>query len=215
MSVWFVLAFVLTNIFLDLAPGSAVGRVVAEGMGKGVMGAQGAIIGIVLADLLWCFLAVSALFTTMVMVPPLMYAMKWLGLACLVWLLGRSLRHAVVGRGVIPVRPIESNGFWPSLREGFALQTAHPTVMVFYFAVLSVFAGSRAGWEIRMIDLGLFAVILEWPVFSLYALLAAEAARAAGRKGLKTIGESIAALLLIAGTGMVAVPSIDDTTRNR
>ena len=54
----------------------------------------------------------------------------------------------------------------------------HPTVMIFFFALLSVFAGSRAGWTLRMVDFGLFAVILEWPVFSLYAFLASEAAQA-------------------------------------
>lgn len=210
MSVWLVVAFVVTNILLDLAPGSAVGRIVAEGMGKGVIGSQGLIIGIVLADLVWCFFALSALFMTMVLVPPLLYGAKWLGLACLLWLLARSLRHAIVGRGVIPVEPREAAGFRASLAEGFSQQMSHPTVMLFFFAVLSVFAGSRAGWTLRMFDLGLFAVILEWPVFSLYAFCASEAARAAARPGAKSLGEAIAALLLIAVTGMVAVPSPRD-----
>lgn len=210
MSVSLVVVFVLTNILLDLAPGSAVGRIVAEGMGRGVLRSQGLILGIVLADLVWCFFAFSALFMTMMLVPPLLYGAKWAGLACLVWLLGRSLRHAIVGRGVIPVEPHRGSGFRQAVVEGFSLQMTHPTVMIFFFALLSVFAGSRAGWTLRMVDFGLFAVILEWPVFSLYAFLASEAARAAARPGLKTLSESISALLLIAVTGMVAVPSSRD-----
>ena len=76
MSIWFLVAFVLTNVFLDLAPGSAVQRVVAEGMAKGLLGAQAAILGVLAADFIWCFLAISALFTVMETVPLLLYGAK-------------------------------------------------------------------------------------------------------------------------------------------
>lgn len=204
---WLVFAFVLTNIFLDLAPASAVERVVSEGAAKGVVGAQPAIVGILLADLLWCFLAISALFTVMVMVPPLLYWTKWIGLVCLLFLLGRSLRIAIVGRGVHPIVRCRRESASRSFRSSFRQQMTQPTAMIFFFAVLSVFAGSRFGWEIRLMDLGFFAVVLEWPVFALYAFCGAEAARAAERPGRKSIGEAIASLVLLSATGMVAVPS--------
>ena len=68
----------------------------------------------------------------------------------------------------------------------------HPTV-IFFFAPLPVFAGSRTGTgPLRMVDFGLFAVILEWPVFSLSRHWRPEAARAKRRsQRLKTLGESI------------------------
>jgi len=204
---WLIFAFVLINLFLDLAPASAVERTVAEGMAKGVIGAQGVILGILAADLLWCFFAISALFTVMVLVPPLLYAAKWFGLACLVWLLVRSLRIAILGRGVHPIAPAPATGFLSSMRAGFAFQMTQPTAMIFFFAVLSVFAGSRFGWEYRMFDLGLFAVMLEWPVLALYAQLGSEAGRAAARTGAKTTEETVASLALLAATGIVAAPS--------
>lgn len=206
-SYWLIVAFVLINLFLDLAPASAVERTVAEGMAKGVIGAQGEILGILAADLLWCFFAISALFTVMVLVPPLLYAAKWFGLACLVWLLLRSLRIAILGRGVHPIAPAPATGFFAAMRAGFAFQMTHPTAMIFFFAVLSVFAGSRYGWEYRMFDLGLFAVVLEWPVLALYAHLGSEAGRAAGRAGSKTTDETFASLALLVATGIVATPS--------
>ena len=206
---WPIVAFVLINVFLDLAPAASVERVVAEGAAKGVVGAQPAIVGTLLADLLWCCLAIAALFTAIAMVPPLLPWAKWLGLACLLVLLGRSLRIAVVGRGVRPFRPVPAIGAWASFRTGFAQQMTHPTAMIFFFAVLSVFTGSRACWEERLFDLGLFAVVLEWPVFSLYALLGADATRAADRPGRKSVGETFAGLALLAATGMVAAPSED------
>jgi threonine/homoserine/homoserine lactone efflux protein len=206
-SYWLIVAFVVINLFLDLEPASAVERVVGEGMAKGAMGAQGAILGILAADLMWCFFAISALFTVMVLVPPMLYGAKWLGLACLLWLLVRSLRFAIEGRGVHPMAPAPVSGFFASAYSGFAQQMTHPTVMIFFFAVLSVFAGSRFGWEHRMFDLGVFAVLLEWPVLALYARIGAVAARAALRPGPKTTCESISSLALLAATGIVAAPS--------
>lgn len=204
---WLMVAFVLTNVFLDLAPAASVDRVVAEGAAKGVVRAQAAILGILAADLLWCFLAVSALYVVMVTVPLLLYGAKWVGLVCLLVLLARSLRIAIVGRGVRPFSPAPQVGAWASFRASFAQQMTHPTAMIFFFAVLSVFAGSRNCWEVRLIDLGLFAVVLEWPVLALYSLFGAEAARAADRPGAKSVVETISGLALLAATGMVAVPS--------
>ncbi len=215
MSIWFLVAFVLTNIFLDLAPGSAVQRVVAEGMAKGLFGAQAAILGVLAADFIWCFLAISALFTVMETVPLLLYGSKWFGLVCLVVLLARALRIAVVGRGVHVVAPgdHERGSGFDTFRSAFLMQMRHPTTMIFFFAVLSVFAGSREGWEIRLADLGLFAVILEWPVFALYAFCGAEAARAAARRGAKTIQEALASVFLLTATGFVAAPSVSVENR--
>lgn len=209
-----IVAFVVTNIFLDLAPGSAVERVVSEGMAKGGLGAQPAIFGIVLADLIWCFVALSVLFTTMVMVPPLLYAAKWFGLACLLVLLTRALHVALVGRGVHVVAPPPSPSVWRGFVDGFELQASHPTGLVFFLAVLSVFTGSREGWEDRLVQFGFFAVVLEWPVLSLYAFVASKAGRAAGRRGAKTICEALAALALIVATGMVATPSLSTSAKD-
>ena len=206
-SYWFTVAFVLINIFLDLAPASAVERVVSAGMPKGVFGAQGTIVGILAADLIWCFLALSSLFTVMVLIPALAYWVKWIGLAGLLWLLVRQIRIAIVGRGIHPIEAAVPTSFTAAARAGFAHQMTHATTMVFFLALLSVFAGSRFGWEYRMIDLGLFAVVLEWPVFALYALLGSETARAARRSGPKTTVEAVAGLALVAATGIVAAPS--------
>lgn len=210
-----VAAFVLTNILLDLAPGSAVERVVSEGMSKGWLGAQPAILGILLADLVWCFLAISALFTTMVTMPLLLYGAKWFGLACLLALLARSLHVAVVGRGVHEVPPPPSPHVLRSVLRGFELQTSHLTALIFFVAVLSVFTGSREGWEDRLVEFGFFAVALEWPLFTLYAFAAATAGRGMARRGGKTVGEAIAALALLFATGMVASPSLSlSSSRN-
>ncbi len=209
-----VTAFVLTNILLDLAPGSAVERVVSEGMAKGWAGAQPAILGIVLADLVWCFLAISSLFTTMVTVPLLLYGAKWFGLACLLVLLGRSLHVAVVGRGVHEVMPPPEPGAWKSFVRAFELQTAHASVLIFFLAVLSVFTGSRVGWEDRLAQFGFFAVALEWPVFTLYAVVAATAGRGMARGGVRTVCEAMAALALLVATGMVAPPTFSSSSRN-
>lgn len=204
---WLIVAFVLINVFLDLAPAASVERVVAEGAAKGVVRAQAAVLGIVFADLLWCLLAVAMLYVGMMTVPLLLYGAKWVGLVCLVVLLCRSLRIAIVGRGVRAFAPAPHLGAWTSFRTSFVQQMTHPTAMIFFFAVLSVFAGSRNCWEVRLIDLGVFAVLLEWPVFALYALLGADAMRAAERSGVKSVGETLAGLALLAATGMVAAPS--------
>lgn len=206
-SYWFIVAFVLINIFLDLAPACSVERVVSEGMAKGVLGAQGAIVGTLAADLIWCFLAVSALFTVMVLIPSITYWVKFIGLAGLLWLLVRQLRIAILGRGVHPIAAAAPTSFRTAVRSSFVQQMSHPTSMVFFLAVLSVFAGSRFGWEYRMIDLGLFAVVLEWPVLALYAHLGSETARASRRAGPKSIGEAVAGLALVTATGLVAAPS--------
>ncbi|NLH81209.1 MAG: LysE family transporter [Phyllobacteriaceae bacterium] len=210
-----ITAFVLTNIFLDLEPGSAVERVVSEGMVKGWLGAQPAILGIVAADFIWCFLAISSLFTTMVTVPLLLYGAKWFGLACLLGLLARSLHRAVVGRGVHEVQPPPAPTVWRSFVGAFELQTARLTELIFFVAVLSVFTGSRVGWADRLVQFGFFAVALEWPVFTLYAFAASKAGRGMARRGAKTVGESVAALALLFATGMVAPPSLSlSSSRN-
>ncbi|MCE1235610.1 MAG: LysE family transporter [Hyphomicrobiales bacterium] len=210
MTFW-VLAFVLVNVFLDLGPGRAVERSVAEGMTHGWIGAQAAILGVLAADVVWCFLAVSALFTAMVMLPPLLYWAKWIGLGLLLVLIARSLRIAVMGRGVHPVEPARPTSGWQAFRSAFVLQTGHPTPLIFFLAVLSVFAGSRIGWETRMLDFGLLAVALEWPVLTAYAFIGA----ASARPGAKSLGVTAAALSLLVATGLVAMPSPPPSLRQR
>lgn len=210
MSSW-VLAFVRINVFLDLAPGRAVERVVAEGMTHGWIGAQAAILGVLAADVVWCFLAVSALFTAMMMLPPLLFWAKWIGLALLSALIFRSLRIAILGRGVHPVEPARATSGWEAFRSAFVLETSHPTSLIFFVAVLSVFAGSRIGWETRLMDFGLLAVALEWPVLTAYACIGA----ASARPGAKSLGVTSAVLALLVVTGLVAMPSPPPPIRQR
>lgn len=210
MTVWFLFAFVVTNVILDLAPGSAVERVVGEAMGRGVARAHAAILGVLAADLVWATVAIGWLWLIMDGVPILLYMAKWLGLAALVHLLGRALRIAVVGRGVHEVAPRRDGGLLAAAGSAFVLQMRHPARIFFFMAVVSVFTGSRIGWEGRLVDLGLMAVALEWPIFALYAFCAATAAGAMARIGAKTCREALAAILLLTATGYVAVPSAEN-----
>lgn len=89
--------------------------------------------------------AAAGLGAVIVRVEPLFEAVKWAGIAYLLFLGGQAFRSA--RRGQYPQQPTDAAGDARSLRgwrQGFLSNITNPKVLVFYLAVLPQFLGPHA-----------------------------------------------------------------------
>ncbi len=205
-----LIAFVSINLLLDLTPGPAVLRVVSDAMGNGALRTQATIAGISAANLIYCLVAVGLMAMLVAAVPQLFASIKLAGLAYLVWLGGRSFRSAWIARGVEEAEPTAPASAFALARAAFALQIRSHHTVLFYCALLPVFACEAEGAGGRMAWLGPLAVALEWPVLALYAHLAERATAFARRPGPKRMFDALSGLILLGASGLVARTSIGE-----
>ena len=147
-------------------------------MANGWRPAQASILGILSANAVYCLCSALGVGAVILAAPQLFEAVKYAGTAYLAWLGISALRGAgTLGAAEVSVGPAAR----PSalFRQSFVLQSANPKSVLFYCAMLPVFAGAAEGAAARIVLLGIFSFVLEYPVLLAYSLLAVAGARLA------------------------------------
>jgi threonine/homoserine/homoserine lactone efflux protein len=192
------LSYLVAALIVIAAPGPdslnslAIG--IARGRREGVAYALGVGVGC-LTHTVWAMLGISAIVAASA---TLFNAIKWIGVAYLVWLGVQSLRSngSIAAMGNVPQRGNAAQRF----RQGVLTNALNPKVMLFFLAFLPQFVDPQRGaaviWQLGLMGLT-FTVIT--------ALAYSALAWSAGSVGARLVKQLRIALWLERATGIVFI----------
>jgi threonine/homoserine/homoserine lactone efflux protein len=192
------LSYLVAALIVIAAPGPdslnslAIG--IARGRREGVAYALGVGVGC-LTHTIWAMLGISAIVAASA---TLFNAIKWIGVAYLVWLGVQSLRSkgSIAAMGNVPQRGNAAQRF----RQGVLTNALNPKVMLFFLAFLPQFVDPQRGaaviWQLGLMGLT-FTVIT--------ALAYSALAWSAGSVGARLVKQPRIALWLERATGIVFI----------
>ncbi len=165
--------FLLTALVVVLAPGTGVIYTLAVGLGRGrwasVMAALGCTIGIV-PHLLAATFGLAALLHTSAV---LFQAVKFAGVAYLLYLAWQALKS---GGALAVSREARPEPGWRVARRGALINILNPKLSIFFLALLPPFlSGNPATATAEMVGLGGIFMAMTFGVFVLYGVFAAAA----------------------------------------
>lgn len=168
--------FLLTALVVVVIPGTGVLYTLAVGLGRGrraaVWAAAGCTLGI-LPHLLAATLGLAAVLHASAL---LFQAVKFAGVAYLLWLAWSALRSG--GALAVDRRTTREAG-WRTARRGTLLNVLNPKLSVFFLALLPPFlSGDPATATAEMLGLGAVFMGLTFAVFVIYGAFAAAAREA-------------------------------------
>jgi homoserine/homoserine lactone efflux protein len=174
MSIELWLAFVATLAAMSFSPGTGAAAVMATGLQGGARPAFPVVLGLQCPLLLYA-LIVSLGLSAVVSHGPVLQAIKWAGVAYLIWLGLRSLFAAPV---IAPeLRGHASTGWWSRFAEGFVVNATNPKTVVFMAALFPQFVQPGAPLAPQLAILCSTLVAIDITVMMGYAHLAAILAR--------------------------------------
>jgi threonine/homoserine/homoserine lactone efflux protein len=160
-------AFLAFAVVLVLVPGPDFAVVVRNTLASGRRRGAWSAVGVASSNALQGTAAAAGLGVLILRIEPLFLAIKWAGIAYLIFLGIQAIRSAVQGRyPALDAGTPDSGQRLKGWRQGFLSNVTNPKVLVFYLAVLPQFLGPHA----PIAALGLLA--LSHAVLSLLYLLA-------------------------------------------
>ena len=159
------LAFLLTTLVVVATPGTGAVYTVAAGLSRGVRA------GIVAA--FGCTLLIAAITGLAVLLHAsavAFEAIKWLGVAYLLYLAWRTLRDTSTIDPDVNAAPVSS---WRVIRTAVLINLLNPKLTIFFFAFLPQFVPARADATWHMVGLSLIFMAVTFIVFGLYGAFAA------------------------------------------
>lgn len=198
-------AFFLVETVLCLTPGPAVFLVLSQALTRGAGRAMFSTFGILAANTVYFVLSATGVGAILMASYDLFFAIKWLGVAYLVWLGIGAFRgaHSAFSIRAADPRPLSNRRLF---LNGFILQMSNPKVIVFFTALLPQFIDPRAAIAPQVAILALTSVAIEFCVQMTYATLAGRAAHLAAQPRFAKLTDRIAGSLLIgAGLGMATI----------
>lgn len=132
-------AFVPAALALNLTPGADMMFCLAQGMRGGPRPAVAASAGISTGSMVNVALAGLGLGALVAALPGLFEAIRWAGIAYLLWLALRTLRAPLGTAGAPAVRPARA------FRDGFLVNISNPKVILFILAFIPQFVDPARG----------------------------------------------------------------------
>lgn len=132
-------AFVPAALALNLTPGADMMFCLAQGMRGGPRPAVAASAGISTGSMVNVALAGLGLGALVAALPGLFEAIRWAGIAYLLWLALRTLRAPLGAAGAPAVRPARA------FRDGFLVNISNPKVILFILAFIPQFVDPARG----------------------------------------------------------------------
>lgn len=149
-----ILPFIFTSLVIELTPGPNMGYLAVLSLERGRISGLAAVAGVALGLLLLGLLAGFGLGTLVSETQWLYEAVRWAGIAFLLWLAWDAYRESR--------QPLETDGgsgrLWGYFQRGLVTNLLNPKAAVFYIAVLPNFAGEDGGWQELILTLLYVAV---------------------------------------------------------
>jgi homoserine/homoserine lactone efflux protein len=194
------LYFCATELVLSLSPGPAVLLVVSQAA-SGVRPALAASAGVLLANALYFALSAIGVGAALAASHELFLALKWLGVAYLVWFGARAvLKPKQRSEGA----PASERRVARPLAHGFVMQAASPKVLLFFTALLPQFVTPAAPVAPQIALLGASSIVIELAVLSVYAVAAARTSRALRQTRFATSLDRAGGILLLGAAAGLA-----------
>nr|WP_275982086.1 LysE family translocator [Frigidibacter sp. ROC022] len=159
----------LTSFIVCLAPGIGVIYTLSVTLGGGLRAGLPAVLGCTIATMLHLAAAMAGLAALLHVSAVLFQAVKWAGVAYLLWMAWGVLQS----RGELSVEPARQPRLGRVIWRGILLNILNPKLPIFFLAFLPQFIPADAGNpQPLLFQLGLGFVAMTFAVFLLYALLA-------------------------------------------
>ncbi|MDO8411853.1 MAG: LysE family translocator [Phenylobacterium sp.] len=141
MALALILQFLLAATLIELTPGPNMGYLALvsarRGLGAGLLTVVGVTLGLA-AHLIAAAVGLSQLAASQ---PALYQALRWAGVAYLLWLAFDAWRS----RGAPSEMDQASQGGWRDIRRGFLTNLLNPKALIFYLTVIPSFIPAGAG----------------------------------------------------------------------
>ena len=161
-------AFLVTTFLVCLAPGIGVVYTLSMTLGGGWRAGAFAVIGCTLATVVHLVVAMAGLAAVLHTSALLFQAIKWAGVAYLLWMAWGTLR----GTGTLDVKAETPGAALRIVRRGITLNILNPKIPIFFVAFLPQFITPGVDATAQLVQLGLAFVAMTFAVFALYAALA-------------------------------------------
>jgi threonine/homoserine/homoserine lactone efflux protein len=198
-------AFAILETVLCFTPGPAVLLVLSQALSRGTGRAVFSIFGIIAANSVYFVLSASGVGAILLASYDLFFAIKWIGVAYLVWLGLNEIFGTPKLTALRPADDTRGDG-WRMFRKGFVLQMSNPKALVFFTALVPQFLNPHAPIAPQVAILAGTSMAIEFVVQFLYAALAGRFSHLAARPNFAKLTNRVAGSLLIAaGVGMAAM----------
>jgi homoserine/homoserine lactone efflux protein len=198
-----LLLYALTDLIACLVPGPAVLTVTSHALAGSRRGAAGAIAGINSGNLVWFTLAGAGLSAVVTALPHLFVALRWIGIAYLLWLGLQTWRQSDEALALRAARVKTS--FGRGLLSAAAVQLSNPKALLFFTVILPPFINPAAPVVPQIAALACIGVMIEVSVLAVYAMMAWRLGRyASNRAANRLINRGSGGLLIMAALGIAA-----------
>lgn len=199
------LIFVVTTGVVCLTPGPAAILIVAQGISNGFRRSYWAIAGIALANAVYFALSATGIAALIVASGTLFTAIKWAGVAYLIWLGISALRSKASALTVTSDARQAVHGpraFW----QAVVVELSNPKALLYFVALLPQFIDPARPIGTQMLVFGVTCIGLDLIAYSLYAWLGSKTQRFTARVGfVKASNRAAGGLLILAGAMMATV----------
>jgi threonine/homoserine/homoserine lactone efflux protein len=134
-------SFLAAILLFQLVPGQGTLAILGATARDGVRAGMGAVLGTLLGDFLYMLAAVLGLATVLATYPIAFSAMRWFGIAYLIWIGFTFLRAAIPSEQKVEPLPM---GWRIHLRRAFAVALTNPKVVMFFMAFFPLFLRADA-----------------------------------------------------------------------
>ena len=134
-------SFLSAILVFQLVPGPGTLAILGATARDGVRAGLGAVMGTLCGDFLYMLAAVLGLAAVLEAYPVAFSALRWFGIAYLIWIgfsLLRAQREGTADGDPVPVRP------WLHFRRAFAVSLTNPKVILFFMAFFPLFLRADA-----------------------------------------------------------------------
>lgn len=171
LKIWLI--FIATTGLVCVTPGVAALLAVAQGISNGLRRSYWAIAGIALANATYFALSATGLAALIVTSHNVFNAVKWAGVAYLVYLgIGALFNRS----SVLTIKPAGDTAVSGprALSQGLMVELANPKALLFFVALLPQFVDVHRPIWLQMLIFGLTTVVLDLGAYSFYAWLGAK-----------------------------------------
>jgi homoserine/homoserine lactone efflux protein len=163
-----LLIFAGMELVLSMTPGLAVLLVVSHGMRGGWRAGVRAALGILTGNAIYFALSAAGVGALLVASPRAFQAMRWAGVAYLLFIGATMLFSRPSPREERDTTPLAPRAFV----QGLVTQLANPKAIVFFTAFLPQFIDPHAPMTRQFLLLGVISIVVELPVLVVYAIAA-------------------------------------------
>jgi len=135
------LSFITAILIFQLVPGPGTLAILSATARDGVPGGLGAVLGTLTGDFLYMLAAVLGLAAVLAAYPIAFSAVRWFGIAYLIWIGIGMLRPAAGNQGPAETRPMPG---WAHYRRALAVSLTNPKVVLFFMAFFPLFLHADA-----------------------------------------------------------------------